>query len=76
MSDNQLFAEINPTEEATVSGGHYHGFFPHYRPGRATAIADASASGRNAFTSTFSNAQVDRYGNATATSSSFASAGG
>ena len=76
MSDNNLFAEINPTEEATVSGGHY-GYFPRYRrSSTAAAFANASASGPNAFTSTFSNATVDRHGNASATSSSVAIAGG
>ena len=74
---NNLFAEINPQEEATLSGGYFH-ILPYYprrrRPGRADATADAQASGRQVFTNTFTNATVDQYGNASATSSSTSSA--
>ena len=65
MSNNELFAEIIPTEEATLSGGRRR-----RRRGRAEALADATASGRNVFTDTVTNAEVDRYGNASASSSS------
>ena len=54
--DNQLFAEINPSEEASLSGGRYY----RRRRGSAEAIADANASGRNVFTDTFTNSTVDR----------------
>jgi hypothetical protein len=70
MSNNELFAEIVPTEEASLSGGRHR----RRRRGRADAEADASASGRLVFTNTFTNAEVDRYGNASATSSSTSSA--
>ena len=71
MSNNELFAEINPTEEASGSGGYY---YRRRRGGRADAEADAFASGRVVFTNTFTNAEVDRFGNASATSSSTSSA--
>ena len=65
MSNNELFAEIMPTEEASLSGGRLF----RRRRGRADAEADASASGRLVFTNTFTNAEVDRFGNSSATSS-------
>ena len=49
MSNNELFAEIVPTEEASLSGGRLH----RRRRGRADAEADANASGRFIFTNTF-----------------------
>ena len=64
MSNNELFAEIIPTEEASLSGGRRR------RRGRAEALADATASGRNVFTDTVTNAEVDRFGNSSASSSS------
>ena len=72
MSNKELFAEIMPAEEASLSGGRLH----RRRGGRADAEADAFASGRFVFTNTFTNAEVDRYGNASATSSSTSSAVG
>ena len=66
MSDNKLFAEIVPSEEASLSGGHYR----RRRRGRAEAFGDATASGNQVFTETITNAEVDPFGNSSASSSS------
>ncbi len=79
MSNNELFAEIIPSEEASLSGG-YGG-----RSGRggrqtprfkndATADATADAIGPNTYTNTYTDAFVVYGERSSSTSSSVASA--
>ena len=67
MSDNNLFAEINPSEEASLSGGHCHGGYRPYKKHGGFAQASASASAK---------AYGGGYAQASASASAFASGGG
>ena len=79
MSDNNLFAEINPSEEATVSGGCGYGWHrPYKKPSYASASASASAQaygGGYAQASASASAQAYGNGQAFASANAFASAG-
>ncbi len=76
MSNNELFAEIIPSEEASLSGGRGG------RGGRqtprfkndATADATADAIGPNTYTNTYTDAFVVYGERSSSTSSSVASA--
>ena len=75
MSNNeQLFAEIIPSEEATLSGGN--GGHRRHRRFRNDAYADATADaiGPNTKTSTYTDAFVVYGERSSSTSSSSASA--
>ncbi|MGV2826836.1 hypothetical protein [Myxosarcina sp. GI1(2024)] len=75
MSNQEpLFAEINPSEEANLSGGRRRG----RPPGVNLAFADATADaiGLNTFTQTFTDAFVVEGVRSSSTSSSIASAAG
>ena len=79
MSNNeQLFAEIIPCEEATLSGGSGYGYGqPHHYynyKNDAYAGASADAQGYNTFSDTYTNAEVIQGKRSTSYSSSYASA--
>ena len=74
MSNNeQLFAEIIPSEEANLSGGR--GGAGRHRGGYNDAEADATADaiGHNSFTATYTDAFVVQGKRSSSTSSSIAS---
>ena len=76
MSNNeQLFAEIIPSEEANLSGG-YCGACHEKSGGFNDAKADATADaiGHNTFTDTYTDAYVVQGKRSSSTSSSCASA--
>ena len=74
MSNNeQLFVELIPNEEASLSGGGRRSHRYYYRN---TAYADASANayGPNTDTSTYTDAYVNHGYSSSSYSSSYASA--
>ena len=77
MSNNeQLFAEIIPSEEANLSGGN-GGYGGRHKTGGfndATADATADAIGHNTFTDTYTDAYVVQGKRSSSASSSYASA--
>ena len=78
MSNNeQLFAEIIPSEEANLSGGYCGACHPKKKSGGfndAKADATADAIGHNTFTDTYTDAYVVQGKRSSSTSSSCASA--
>ena len=75
MSNNeQLFAEIIPSEEANLSGGNggYQKKPRYYNDAYADATADAI--GHNTFTDTYTDAYVVQGKRSSSTSASYASA--